>query len=170
MKRTYLLLVLGLVLLSFFALTAAPADANVGIKRMKIMSIAQGELKKGVKETNGDNMPRDRKGRLRPYATGVPWCSTFTSWVWKKAGMRQAVKNIAVNKRVRSVYNWARRNGKLTKKVGGGDLAIWRGFRHIGIIIGAKNGRFLVISGNSNDRVRSHWVPFKRILAVVSVG
>ena len=82
----------------------------------------------------------------------TPWCATFVTWVYKKAGNYSKIKGVGNHAYVPSFTGFASRKGKWVKKSEAkpGDLIIFgKVGRHIGIVEGISNGCIVTIEGNT---------------------
>lgn len=135
------------------------AGSAVG-QRMVQIALSQ----RGVAESGGEDagIPFERYAKPFGYTYPVPWCACFVSWCyWQTTAARPPWDNPGY---VGSVYNWARAKGKLVRDPSFGDM-FGTSDRHMGMVVARKrNGTFLSIEGNWNDRVLSqdrpisaHW-------------
>lgn len=134
--------------------------------RQQVLDIARGEV--GVRETGGE----DRGERISEYRRSVvgsagnspaPWCASFVSWVFNKAGSPVVDSN---------GDTWAYRIGDWGKKQGtfhapgstpqAGDIVLFRydggsnnWANHVGIVERVDaNGTIHTIEGNASDSVK----------------
>ncbi|MEV5649472.1 CHAP domain-containing protein [Nocardia sp. NPDC052254] len=122
-----------------------PTDADT---LEKIKGFATNEL--GVSEGPNNHVNR-------PYNIDDAWCSSFATWVWKKSGIHVDWKNPNL---VSSVWSDAvNHNPPLADNISGaraGDLVIFGGQNHIGVIVARDGNTITTIEGNSGDAVRQH--------------
>jgi hypothetical protein len=153
MRRAVLVagLVLG-CLATIGAQPPAPAEASVA---SKMVSIARGELKRGVREVpDGSN----RGSRIRMYGRSTtprfypaPLCSYFVSWVARRAGrpLGPAGRGFGYVPYLRA---WARATGRWRSTPRSGDLIVFP--QHVGLVEAVyRNGTLTTIEGNSSNRV-----------------
>ncbi|NUS42315.1 MAG: CHAP domain-containing protein [Mycobacteriaceae bacterium] len=114
------------------------------------INAAKHELALGVKEIGGeDHVPG------RPYNIDDAWCASFATWTWKQAGINVPWRN---KNYVPDVWSDAQRYG-LDGGVGSarpGDMIIFPGQHHIGLVVARSGSSVTVIEGNSSDRVAQH--------------
>ena len=118
----------------------------------EIISAARKEL--GTRE----NPPGSNRN---PYGPTAPWCSSFVTAMWRKAGVK-----IPILPFTGDVYNWGREHGKAYGKdelsqVRPGDVLLFgtgpgspATSTHIGIVEKVENGMVTLIEGNSGDQVQ----------------
>ncbi|RDI45348.1 CHAP domain-containing protein [Nocardia mexicana] len=120
-----------------------------------IVGIAQNELDMGVREEYGNNVVD------RPYNINAPWCASFATWVWEKAGYRVNWTN---KNYVPDILSDAKVNGWWSPGVSNasrGDMIIfdWNGDGepdHIGIVESVTKDSITTIEGNTpNNAVES---------------
>ncbi|MEV4315327.1 CHAP domain-containing protein [Actinocrispum sp. NPDC049592] len=134
--------------------------ADVHVKRLPgggtrvqhILDAARKEL--GTKE----NPPGSNRN---PYGPTAPWCSSFATAMWRKAGM-----NIPLLPFTGAVYRWGQQHGKaygrnqLNQAKPGDVLLFGTGpespstSKHIGIVEKVHGNHVTLIEGNSGDQVR----------------
>ncbi|SHF12479.1 CHAP domain-containing protein [Streptoalloteichus hindustanus] len=139
---------------------AAPDDTATdetvaASRRDKIVSIARKEI--GTKEKPpGSNCQKYSK-------RCVSWCSLFSTWVWRKAGV-----DIPQYAFTGDVYKWGQRHkkaygkSKLRKLAKGDSLLLGTGpskpstSKHIGIVekFDLKKGKVTLIEGNASNQVK----------------
>lgn len=130
-----------------------------------IVSIAQAELKKGIKEQpiGCDAGNASKKGdcgtEVNKYtdSTLEYWCADFVSWVYKQAGKpftggSSGGWRIAG---VSGVASWFKKNGTFTENGGSanpkpGDTYMINGYNHIGIVERVEGDTLYTISGNTS--------------------
>ena len=120
-----------------------PTDAST---LQKIEGFARNEL--GVTEGPNNHVNR-------PYNIDDAWCSSFATWVWKKSGIDVSWTNKNL---VSAVWSDAV-NHKLADNISGaraGDLVVFGGQNHIGVIVARNGNTITTIEGNSGDAVRQH--------------
>ncbi|WP_039800300.1 C40 family peptidase [Nocardia araoensis] len=130
-----------------------------------IVAKALEQLRLGVSETNGDNVPIfyiGDKPYLAPYNINGAWCAAFSTWVWDKAGYNVNWTNPDY---VPSIWNDAQHMG-LAANISSaqkGDMIIfdWEGDGtpdHVGIVesVDPRTGQITTIEGNSGDRLKSN--------------
>lgn len=136
-----------------------------GPVRQRIVKIAQAELKKGVSESGGDNVPKYTKtGKTAVYNISAVWCQAFASRVWYWAGLKKAVNSMgggmaqmdgkSMPSHVDVPTAWGKtKNLYKTKNPQPGDMAIY-GSRHVEIVEKVQSGRVVsTIGGNTSDAV-----------------
>ncbi|NKY86414.1 C40 family peptidase [Nocardia veterana] len=118
----------------------------------KIEGFARNEL--GV--TEGPNNHVDR-----PYNIDDAWCSSFATWVWKQAGIDVPWTNKNL---VSAVWSdaVARRLADNIADARPGDLVVFGGQNHIGVIVARNGNTITTIEGNSGDAVRQHTYDLSR--------
>ncbi|MFI6363643.1 DUF4226 domain-containing protein [Nocardia sp. NPDC050630] len=114
-----------------------------------ILSIAQRELRLGVHENSGNNHVN------RPYNIDGPWCAAFATWVWQQAGIHV---NWTGKNYVPTVWSDAQRMGLAANATTArpGDLIVFPGQKHIGLVVARNGNTITTIEGNSGDAVRQH--------------
>lgn len=111
----------------------------------RVLKIASGEVGTVEKPVN-----------RTPYGAwygmdGQPWCAIWVSWIFAKAGCPDAIGG--KQHRVKSVLEWAKKNGRVVQEPRRGDLVIfqWRTGWHIGLIEDAAGSLPLqTIEGNTS--------------------
>lgn len=130
-----------------------------------IVSIAQKEFKKGVLEQpiGCDSGNRSVKGDCGPDVNKYTdnhleyWCADFVSWVYKQAGT-PFTGGASGGWRIPGVPGlraWFQKNGTYTPNSGSvkpkpGDVYIYRGDQHTGIVTEVNKDSFVGISGNTS--------------------
>ena len=116
----------------------------------KIKTVARGEL--GYREGPGNR---------NKYGPAAPWCSSFATWVWRKAGV-----HIPITPFTGDVYHWGQQHGlaydnhQLNQTRPGDVLLFGTGPQnaststHIGIVESVHGNQVTLIEGNSSDRVQ----------------
>lgn len=142
---------------------AAPQPADAAQARAasakKVVSIARGELSRGVREVpDGSN----RGTRIRMYGQSTtprfypaPWCAYFVSWVARRAGrpLGPAGRGFGY---VPYIKAWAQSTGRWRRTPRSGDLVMFP--QHVGLVESVyKNGTLTTIEGNSSNRVARRW-------------
>ncbi|WP_433574755.1 CHAP domain-containing protein [Nocardia brasiliensis] len=128
-----------------------------------IVAKAQEQLRLGVSESGGNNVPvfRGADGKLytAPYNINDAWCAAFATWTWEQAGYDvdwtnenyvPAIWNDAKHMHLAAHVSTAQR----------GDMIIfdWEGDGtpdHVGIVVSVDQGRITTIEGNSSDRLQT---------------
>ncbi|MFE7799755.1 CHAP domain-containing protein [Nocardia sp. NPDC057440] len=130
-----------------------PANPTDGVGNA--VKAAWGELKRGVRETNGNNVVDAE------YNINDAWCAAFATWAWGKGDIDVDWNNPNL---VSSIWSQAQGGieaqngmGRVTtgpiSTAGAGDLLIWGDQGHIGLVV-ARNGNMITtIEGNSSDQV-----------------
>ncbi|WP_433679145.1 CHAP domain-containing protein [Nocardia sp. CA-119907] len=121
-----------------------PADAST---IDKIKGFAENEL--GVAEIGTNHVNR-------PYNIDAAWCASFATWVWKKSGINVGWSNPNY---VPSVWSDAAGNGWADSNMSSarpGDLVVFAGQNHIGVVVARNGNTITTIEGNSGDAVRQH--------------
>ena len=136
----------------------AGVASGAGTPGAKMVALAQAEV--GVKEQPPGSNDSPRIAEFRTSTEGAPgpgpWCSYFTSWLAKSAGVPLGNNGQGFG-RVDDVYAWAQSAGKANPAASGqppkpGDLIIWD--EHMGIVESVKpDGTMTTIEGNSSDAV-----------------
>jgi len=127
-----------------------PAEARARGRARTVVSAARGQL--GVRE--------DPPGSNRnPYGPTAPWCSSFATAMWRKAGV-----DIPLLPFTGDVFRWGQRNGKAytaLSAVRPGDVLLFgtgpqspSTSTHIGIVEKVSGDTVTLIEGNSGDGVR----------------
>lgn len=85
---------------------------------------------------------------LQASQDAVPWCSSFTNWVLREAGITGTNSAAA-----RSFASW----GKAVRPCLGAIVVMSRGANpahgHVGFFLDARDGVLFLLGGNQNDRV-----------------
>jgi hypothetical protein len=145
------------------ATTAAPAGATTAGQAM--VNIAAQEVGVAEQPPGSNDSPRIAQFRQATAGSGVgPWCSYFTSWVARQAGVPVGDQGQGFGA-VSDVWAWAQSAGKAiqpgtrdsltarTQQPQPGDLIVWGG-RHIGLVESVDaDGSIHTIEGNSSDKV-----------------
>ncbi|MET8875123.1 CHAP domain-containing protein [Nocardia sp. NPDC004604] len=121
-----------------------PADAST---IEKIKGFAENEL--GVTEIGTNHVNR-------PYNIDDAWCASFATWVWKKSGINVDWSN---KNYVPSVWSDAASKGLADSNMASarpGDLIVFAGQNHIGVVVARNGNTITTIEGNSGDAVRQH--------------
>lgn len=84
----------------------------------------------------------------------TPWCGAFVAWCFNKAGEYSrvtAVKSFGNLGLVPSYSRYANKYGKWIDRAAarGGDIVIYRGSVHVGIVEGISDGCLITIEGNT---------------------
>ena len=129
-----------------------------------IVSYARAELRRGVRERGGDNVPRFSNGRVAPYSIGDQWCVAFATAMWSKAGFRsyqsapyvwrsQGGYRVAVS--TDGMVSWARRNKKLSRTAKPGYMIVYT-YGHVGLVAStnSRGQADVTIEGNKGNAVR----------------
>lgn len=113
------------------------------------------------KGSNNIKYNTDYYGRVVS-GSAYPWCMAFVWWVFNQAGLSRLFYGGRKTASCTTLMNWAKSNGYIvTSGYQAGDVFFydWDGAsydaEHTGIYTGLKDssGRYLVIEGNTNDRV-----------------
>lgn len=116
----------------------------------KITKIARGEL--GYQEGPGNT---------NKYGPPAAWCSSFASWVWRKAGV-----DIPITPFTGNMYYWGQQHGlaydsRHLSQARPGDVLLFGSgpqntstSKHIGIVESVHGNTVTLIEGNSSDRVQ----------------
>ncbi|MBF6174940.1 CHAP domain-containing protein [Nocardia blacklockiae] len=121
-----------------------PADAGT---IDKIKGFAANEL--GVTEQGTNHVNR-------PYNINDAWCASFATWVWKQSGIDVDWTN---KNYVPSVWSDAAKQGLADSNMSAarpGDLVVFGGQHHIGVVVARDGNTITTIEGNSGDAVRQH--------------
>ncbi|WP_433724367.1 CHAP domain-containing protein [Nocardia sp. CA-129566] len=113
----------------------------------KIKGFAENEL--GVAETGTNHVNR-------PYNIDDAWCASFATWVWKQSGIDVHWNNPNY---VPSVWSDAASKGLADSNMASarpGDLIVFAGQNHIGVVVARSGNTITTIEGNSGDAVRQH--------------
>lgn len=120
----------------------------------QIVRIADGEFRKGIRETPpGSNNSREiarYRAALRPRPSGGAWCAYFASWVARQAGAPIGRHGSGIAGAA-GVAAWARSTGRWRRAPRPGDLAVYGG--HVGIVVAVRGSAMTTIEGNWSDRV-----------------
>lgn len=150
-----------------------PAETIDGPIRQRIVKIAQAELKKGVAESGGDNVPRYLKtGDIAVYNISNAWCQAFASRIWYWAGLKKITMEMGriggmsqMDGKVMPSFTgtppiWAQpKNLYKTDNPMPGDMAFY-GTTHVEIVEKVQNGQVLsTIGGNTSDAVTRRMAP-----------
>ncbi|MBB5915196.1 hypothetical protein BJY24_004063 [Nocardia transvalensis] len=112
-----------------------------------IKGFAEKEL--GVTETGNNHVNR-------PYNINDAWCASFATWVWDQSDIHVKWTN---KNYVPSVWSDAIRKGWADSNMGAarpGDLVVFGGQHHIGVVVARNGDTITTIEGNSGDAVRKH--------------
>jgi CHAP domain len=144
----------SLVLTVAATASAAPAVATAGTPLA--VKIAQGELKRGVREIP---MGSNRGKRIKMYEDAAlpaarqypaPWCAYFVSWVTREAE-RPIGRDGSGFANVDALHMWAVKTKRWTHHARPGRLIVFD--EHVGIV-NTVHGRSLTsIEGNASNRV-----------------
>lgn len=138
-----------------------PSGGSTG---QRIVSIAQNEVGVAEAPAGSNDSPRIREYRSATAGalnTPGPWCSYFTSWVCRNAGVPIGPNGSGLGY-VPSVESWGKQTGRWidgSNTPQPGDLTIFERngdgvADHIGIVESVDaNGTIHTIEGNSSDRV-----------------
>ncbi|MEV4238793.1 CHAP domain-containing protein [Nocardia sp. NPDC050408] len=121
-----------------------PADSST---IDKIKGFAENEL--GVTEIGTNHVNR-------PYNIDDAWCASFATWVWKQSGIDVGWSN---KNYVPSVWSDAAGKGWADSDMSSarpGDLVVFGGQHHIGVVVARNGNSITTIEGNSGDAVRQH--------------
>lgn len=121
-----------------------PTDANT---IDKIKGFAANEL--GVAESGTNHVNR-------PYNIDDAWCASFATWVWKQSGIDVDWSN---KNYVPTVWSDAASKGLADSDMSSarpGDLVVFGGQHHIGVVVARNGNSITTIEGNSGDAVRQH--------------
>ncbi|MGW4774025.1 CHAP domain-containing protein [Nocardia sp. NPDC004278] len=121
-----------------------PADAST-IDNIK--GFAEAEL--GVTETGTNHVNR-------PYNIDDAWCASFATWVWEQSKIHVDWSN---KNYVPSVWSDAVGKGWADSSMANarpGDLVVFAGQSHIGVVVARNGNTITTIEGNSGDAVRQH--------------
>jgi hypothetical protein len=154
-------------------LVPAPPEAGAatGTAR-KMVSLARGELARGVREVpSGSN----RGARIRMYGQSTtprfypaPWCAYFVSWISRRAGrpLGPAGQGFGYVPYLRA---WAGRTGRWKRTPRSGDLIVFP--QHVGMVETVyRNGTLTTIEGNSSNRVARRWRRWREAQGYVRVA
>ncbi|WP_330229452.1 CHAP domain-containing protein [Nocardia sp. NBC_00508] len=146
----------------------APSTAKIAPgngSRDDIVAKAQEQLRLGVTESGGNNIPvfRGPDGKLykAPYNINDAWCAAFSTWVWDQSGYNVDWSN---KNYVPAIWNDAKHLGLAAhiSSAQRGDMIIfdWEGDGtpdHVGIVesVDPRTGRINTIEGNSSDRLQN---------------
>lgn len=136
----------------------------------KFIEVAKQELKKGFKETNGNN--------INPYGewygmNGQPWCAMFVSWCANKAGiLGSIVPRYAL---CSDGVNWYKARGRYKTRISGynpkpGDVIFFKNssgsYYHTGIVVEylPSEGAIRTIEGNSSDAVKMNYYKLNKTI------
>ncbi|MCC8247325.1 CHAP domain-containing protein [Saccharothrix luteola] len=127
-----------------------PSGARARGRSRTIISAARREL--GTRE----NPPGSNRN---PYGPTAPWCASFTTAMWRKAGV-----DIPILPFTGDVFRWGQRHGKAYTSLSAvkpGDVLLFGSgpsspatSTHIGIVEKVSGGTVTLIEGNSGDSVR----------------
>jgi hypothetical protein len=137
--------------------TAALPAAGGTPAGQAMVDIASQEVGVAEQPPGSNDSPRIAQFRQATAGSGVgPWCSYFTSWVARQAGVPIGDQGQGLGA-VSDVWAWAQRSGKAiepgTQSPQPGDLIVWGG-RHIGIVESVDaDGSIHTIEGNSSNQV-----------------
>lgn len=100
-------------------------------------------------------------GNSNKYGPAAPWCSSFATWVWRKAGV-----NIPITPFTGNVYYWGQQHhlaydSHHLHQARPGDVLLFgtgpqsaSTSTHIGIVESVHGNQVTLIEGNSSDRVQ----------------
>jgi hypothetical protein len=167
---SFVIALFGALALSSVAATHADARASISpvnnysnSQARSVLRLATSELKKGARETRGNNVVRYRNKRLAPYNVNAAWSGAFVSYLLTRARVSginnytnlTSSSGIKVIGYVPSFQQWAKNSGRLSKTAKPGYLALY-GSSHIAVVasVDRRGKARTVIAGNVNDRVR----------------
>lgn len=142
----------GLLLAASLAWLSGPAEAT---PRLATIALKYNGLHERKHYT--------RVKRLVGHSPKIPWCSSFTCAVVRKAGY-SCPSGYA---RARSFLSWGKRVN--LKNIRKGDVVIFsrgKGKGHNGIFLRWSKGKMVIVSGNSRNRVRVGHYSTSRLLGV----
>ncbi|MFD0364809.1 CHAP domain-containing protein [Nocardia sp. GCM10030253] len=115
----------------------------------KAIKAAWGELKRGVSETNGNNVVD------APYNINDAWCASFADWAWRQGNIEVPWPN---KNYVPSIWDYASGRGWTDpiSTARPGDLIVWGDQGHIGLVVAVNGNNITTIEGNSSDRVQEN--------------
>ena len=141
----------ALFVLVAIMVTSAEASPRIAAIAMKY---------EGLHERNNYKLVKALVGHS---PTRIPWCSSFTCAVVKKAGYHCPIGY----RSARSFLKWG--VPVSPKNARKGDIVVFsrsRGKGHNGVFLGWYRGKMKVISGNSRNQVRVGYYSTKRLLGV----
>jgi 3D (Asp-Asp-Asp) domain-containing protein len=122
----------------------------------RMVELAKAEYKKGVSEqpagsNNGKDIARYRTA-TRGAMSGAPWCSYFTSYIAKMAGVPVGNSREGFGF-AQDNFTWGKTKRMTHDTAQAGDLIVFGGSGHIGIVIAKQGKKLTTIEGNSSDAV-----------------
>jgi hypothetical protein len=137
-----------------------------------MVTLARAELARGVREQPlGSNTSPDiarYRSALTPRPRGGPWCAYFTSYLAEQAGAPLGPDGDGIPN-VTGIYRWALHTHRLTSAARPGELILYRGLGHVGVVETVDGPAIGAIDGNWSNRVRRHSVRRAEALAFVRV-
>lgn len=134
--------------------TAAPGriDFSGRSTGQKIVTLAQAELNKGVKELQTNDSPDIARYRTATKGAvgGAPWCAYFVSYIAARAGVPIGSSGQGYGL-VADVARWGQSTNRWHQQPQPGDLIVFNG--HIGIVEKVEKNRLTTIEGNSSNAV-----------------
>jgi uncharacterized protein (TIGR02594 family) len=151
--------------------TVRPVEVEPGTRSAGslVVELAQQEL--GVRERGGGNRGEDmaRFGAAAGIGEGLPWCASFVSYIYARAGIdarssgdgvggTAMALNFETQFQRAKAYHSFRSSGSRAPQPG--DVVVFdrgapgSGQGHVGIVERVENGQVTLIEGNSGDAVR----------------
>lgn len=135
--------------------------------RDRIVALLRQELAKNVTERCGVNVPCYPDHTIAPYefpgGANAPWCAAFASWIWYTAGIHQLTSVPGVSDHAgltlpvgtQALADWGEQNDLVDPKPQPGDIIIYAGYSHTGVVeTVSSSGQLLTsIEGNWADSV-----------------
>lgn len=142
----------------------APVEVEAGTRSAASMVVELAQRELGVRENGGGNRGADiaRFGQAAGVGEGLPWCASFISYVYARAG----VEGIGGTASALAFESQFQRAGAYhsfrdsRREPQPGDVVVFSrggpgsGQGHVGIVERVENGRVTLIEGNSGDAVR----------------
>lgn len=127
----------------------------------KLVSIAVSQI--GVTEDpkGSNNVPYNTAYYGREVSgSAYPWCMVFVWWCFKEAGLQSFFYDGKKTASCTTIMRWAKQTGQfVTSNFRRGDVLLFQFDAdeyadHTGILEEVKDGKLIVIEGNTNDEVR----------------
>lgn len=130
-------------------------DSVSGPIAERIVELAKRELAKGVKEepAGSDNSKDIARYRTATKGSAIgPWCSYFTSYIARKAGVPVGDEGQGFGWAMDN-YSWGKKKKITHDKPEAGDLIVFGGTGHVGIVIAVDGKKITTIEGNYSHKI-----------------
>ena len=152
---------LSLTALLLITVAAGTLSASAQASTPALLKFAQQELKKKVKETNGNNIPRGARGAVASYSIKLPWCVSFVSVGLSRAGYSSHLEPRSMPSQTGqqvigytgTLISWGKKQKRLTKVARPGYIAVYREYVTVVEKVNRRGAVVSEIGGNLNDAV-----------------